>query len=321
MKGVFTFLFILTIQFCFAQQAQQYSLQMLNRYEFNPAFAGMDASLSINGAYRSQWESIPGNPIQQNINAHMPFYLFNGAVGIQFANESIGAEKNIRAALSYNYVYETPVGLFSAGIRAGIFQKSLDGTLLRALDGDYGDGQINHNDPNIPNGMVRGMTPTIDLGLYFAGNFFEVGIAANQFALGEIDLDGAAIVKPRTSYNLFFEYFIESFDQLDIYPTLFMKSDLNETQIELSVRGVYNDQITAGFGFRGYNQNSIDAVILLLGLKLSDHLDIAYAFDWTLSPLQTAVSGTHELVMRYNLNQIIGAGLPPRVIYNPRFYE
>jgi hypothetical protein len=92
-----------------------------------------------------------------------------------------------------------------------------------------------------------------------------------------------------------------------------------QTQIEGSVRIVYDDFVTGGLSVRGYSQNTLDALVIFGGLKLSDHLTIAYAYDLTLSALNQASSGTHEVMLKYNLNRIIGAGLPPRVIYNPRF--
>lgn len=320
MRGILTYLVILWMLPCKAQQGQQYSLQMLNRYQFNPAYAGMDASLSMNGAYRTQWEDIPGNPKQQNLNAHMPFYLWNGGLGIEFSNESIGAEKNLRFGISYNYVYESSIGLFSLGLRGGIFQKTLDGTLLRTFDGDY-EGQIDHRDPNLPNTVVRGIVPQFDIGLYFAGDYFDFGIATTQVTVGEVNLDDAVRFRPRQEYNAFFEYFIESFDYVDIYPTVFVKSDFRETQIELLLRAVYDGFLTAGVGFRGYSQNTFDAMIIMAGLKISDNFSLAYAYDWSVSPIQSVSSGTHEIMLNYNLNKLIGAGLPPRVIYNPRFYE
>ncbi len=320
MRELLTLLSIFWLLPCMAQQGQQYSLQMLNRYQFNPGYAGMDASLSINGAYRTQWENLPGNPRQQHLNAHMPFYLLNGAFGISLSNESIGAEKNLSLGISYNYVYETDFGLFSLGLRGGIYQKTFDGTILRTIDGDY-EGQIDHRDPNLPNSVVRGLVPSFDLGLYFAGDYFDFGIATTRFTTGEVNLGDAVRFKPRQEFNAFFEYFIESFDYVNLYPTLFVKSDLRETQIELLLRAVYDEFLTAGVGFRGYNKNSFDAVIIMAGLKISEQFSLAYAYDWTLSPLQSVSSGTHEIVLNYNLNKLIGTGLPPRVIYNPRFYD
>ena len=94
-----------------AQQVPVYSLHMLNKYQFNPAFGGLEASLAVNGSYRTQWNGIAGNPVQQHLDAHMPMYILNGAVGMAFDGESIGAEKTTRFRLSYNYMMQTDYGL------------------------------------------------------------------------------------------------------------------------------------------------------------------------------------------------------------------
>jgi type IX secretion system PorP/SprF family membrane protein len=279
----------------------------------------MDASLSINGVYRSQWIGIPGNPVQQNVNAHMPFYLLNGAFGISINNESIGAEKTTAASVSYNYVLDTDYGLFSFGGGVGMLQKSLDGTILKTPEGEYEGPTINHLDGNLPNGLEHGISPQFSAGIYYAGDYFEGGIAVNQLVLGNINFGESITYHPKAAVNVFGEYFIESLDLVKIYPGFFVQSDFVQTQIEGSVRIVYDDFVTGGLSVRGYSQNTLDALVIFGGLKLSDHLTIAYAYDLTLSALNQASSGTHEVMLKYNLNRIIGAGLPPRVIYNPRF--
>jgi hypothetical protein len=76
----------------------------------------------------------------------MPFYLWQGALGIELFNESIGAEEQTAFLLSYNYIRETSVGLWSFGLRLGMSQNSLDGTKLRAPDGTYEGSIIDHHD-------------------------------------------------------------------------------------------------------------------------------------------------------------------------------
>ena len=301
-----------------AQQVAQYSLYMLDRYQFNPAYAGMDASLSVNAAYRTQWVDLPGNPVQEHVNAHMPLYLLNGAIGIMLSHESIGVENTVRGSLSYNYVHQSNLGLFSLGMSAGIIQKSLDGALLRAPDGEYEGPTIIHNDPNLPTTLVRGIRPLVSAGVYFVGKTFEAGISVVDYSFGAINADGIQF-SGKPGFVMFGEYYIENIPEFGIYPTFLVRSDLSQTQVEVAVRGVYDNFLTAGIGFRGYHANSLDAVILFAGLKLSEHLNMTYGFDLTVSALNQATRGTHEIVFKYNLNKIIGAGLPPPVIYSPRF--
>src|SRR5687767_4202801 len=118
--------FLFAWQCIHAQHAGQSSLFMHDRYAFNPAFAGMESSLAAGLQYRTQWVGLSGNPESKMLNAHLPFYLWQGSLGIQLFNESLGAESLTGVSLSYNYIRETTSGLWSFGIRGGIIQKNLD---------------------------------------------------------------------------------------------------------------------------------------------------------------------------------------------------
>jgi len=309
---------LIAAQWGSAQHIMQNSLYMYDRYAFNPAFGGMESSLAANLQYRTQWAGLPGNPESYMINAHMPFYLWQGAIGLELFNESLGAENQTAFLLSYNYIRETSIGLWSIGLRAGLSQKSLDGTKLRAPDGFYEGGIIDHQDINLPNGMVSGISPLMEGGLYFAGDYFEAGISMTGYYPGGIKLADDIHYDPRPGFHFFGEYFIESFDQISIYPVIYIKSDLIETQAELSVRAELENLVTTGIGYRGFGHDNLDALILSAGVRFSPKFFLHYAYDIGLSSLNSAHQGTHELLIRYNLGKMIGAGLPPRTIYNPR---
>jgi len=98
-----------------------------------------------------------------------------------------------------------------------------------------------------------------------------------------------------------------------------VKSNISQTQIDFSVIVKYNDNIFLGTSFRGYNSDNTDALVLMTGIKLSEKIRLAYAYDLSLSSLNTVNSGSHEILLNYNLGKPIGKGKPPRVIYNPRF--
>lgn len=301
-----------------AQYGTQYSLYMHERYAFNPAFAGMERSLYAGLLYRSQWAGLDGNPESRMLNVHMPFYLWQGAIGFQLVNESIGAEKQTGFLLSYNYIYESQVGLISMGLRTGIYQKSLDGTKLRAPDGTYEGSIIDHHDVNLPNGIISGISPVVEAGVYFAGDYFESGLSMTGLYPAGIKLGDQIDYVPKPVFHFFGEYFVETFDQLSIYPVVYVKSDFAETQAEVSVRAEWQKVVTGGIGYRGFGRNSVDALILTAGVRLSSRFFLHYAYDIGLSGLNSVHEGTHEILITYNLGKRIGAGLPPRIIYNPR---
>ena len=301
-----------------AQYGLQYSLVAQDRYVFNPGFGGMERSLHAGLLYRTQWQGLEGNPEVRMLNAHMPFYLWQGALGLQLLNESLGAESHTGFMLSYNYIYESSVGLISSGLRIGIAQNTLDGTKLRTPDGNYTGGIIDHEDVNLPNGKVSGVSPSFDAGVYFAGDLFEAGLSVTGIYPAGIRLGDLSAYNPAPVYHFFGEYFIEPFMELSFYPTLYVKSDLAQTQIDVAVRAEYQNILDVSLGYRGFGQNSMDALILAAGVRLSPKFFLHYAYDIGLSSLQSAHEGTHELLITYNLGKRIGAGLPPRIIYNPR---
>ncbi len=302
----------------YAQYATQYSLYTHERYAFNPAFAGMERSIAASLQYRSQWTGLEGNPESRMLNVNMPVYLWQGAVGFQLYNESVGAESQTAFAASYNYILESGIGLFSMGLRAGIYQKTLDGTKLRAPDGIYEGAIIDHQDIQLPNGKVSGVAPTLDAGVYYAGNAFEAGLSVTGYFPAAIHLEDNIGYSPKPVAHFFGEYFIESLDEVSLYPTIYIKSDLIQTQAEFLVRAEWQNLLSAGIGYRGFGRSNQDAILLSAGVRLSPKFFLYYGYDIGLSHLQVAHQGTHELLIKYNLGEMIGAGLPPRTIYNPR---
>lgn len=316
--GIILLFFFSMHQDVCAQHGVQSSLYMHDRYAFNPAFGGMESSLAASLQYRNQWAGLQGSPETRLLNAHMPFYLWQGAVGMQLLNESIGAENHTGFTLSYNYITERTSGLWSIGLRAGFLQKRLDGALLKAPDGTYEGGTIDHHDINLPNGVVSGISPLVEAGIYFAGQYFEAGLSMTGYFPAGIRLGDDIHYSPNPGLQFFGEYFIESFDQFSIYPVVFIKTDLVETQAEAAVRIEWEKILTAGVGYRGFGNRNLDALILMAGVRLSPKFYLHYGYDIGLSSLHSNHQGTHEILIRYNLGRMIGAGLPPRIIYNPR---
>ncbi len=320
MKYFFTFLIICIGFSVQSQQAGQYSMYMLNKYQNNSAYAGLDNSLSITGVFRSQWVGLNGNPVMQNINAHMPVYFLKGGVGLNVDNIELGAEQNTSMTLSY--AYHKPVGnigILSMGAGGGFYQKTLDGTILRTPDGDYDENPITHNDLVLSEGRETGIIPVFNAGVFFQTEQFEVGASAINLIEPKVNLNRNVNFQLKRQYFFTMAYNWDINNSFSFQPSIMAKSDFIETQIEISTIIKYNDNIFGGLAFRGYNKNTIDAAAFLVGMKLSEKITLAYSYDLTLSSYNSVSNGSHEILINYNLNKIIGAGVPPRIIHNPRF--
>ncbi|MEM9680343.1 MAG: type IX secretion system membrane protein PorP/SprF [Bacteroidota bacterium] len=318
MKQLFTILVALIFSgAALAQQAPQYSLYMFNKLNWNPAYAGLDHSLSATGLVRSQWAGLEGNPVSQNLTAHMPLYLLGGGIGINVENDAAGAQRYTTASLSYSHHKYIGNGILSFGASGGMVQRSIDGSELRTPDGEYGENVTIHGEGLLPIGVESATVTSFGAGIYYQSELFEAGLSVRNLTEPSAQVGQLNLELGRTYYfNLGFNLNIN--DQITIHPSLLLKSILVQTQIEFSTLIRYNDNIFVGASFRGYDINSNDAVVMFAGFKLSEKITLAYGYDLTLSDLNLVSNGSHEIMLNYNLNKRIGTGQPPRIIFNPR---
>ena len=84
MKYIFTILLSTITLTLFSQQSTNNSLYMFNEFRWNPAYAGLDHSLSVTGLYRGQWVggALKDVPSTQMLSAHLPLYVLNGGGGL-----------------------------------------------------------------------------------------------------------------------------------------------------------------------------------------------------------------------------------------------
>lgn len=315
----FTLLFILAvITELSAQQPVQYSLFMLNPQQWNPAFAGLDRSLSISAGYRKQWSQLPGSPVGQYIGAHLPLYFIGGGLGLQVENDRLGAGRFSSAQL--NYSFHRPLGnsMLALGIGAGIQQRTLDGSLIRTPDGVYEPGSgPNHNDPLLPVGLESGIAPSYHAGVYFQSERFEAGLGVRHLTRPEIALPSFNFYLERSFFFQLSGHF-DLGDKLSVHPALLVRSDAVQTQTDVAALFRFQQNLLIGAGFRGYSNDTGDALIGMAGFQLSENLLLAYAYDATISSLRQVNNGSHEIVLQYNLNRPLAQPRLPRIIYNPR---
>lgn len=316
-------LFLCNIGWVSAQQAPQFSLYALNPYAFNPAYAGLENTLVATGVYRQQWSGLLGAPATQHINAHLPIYAISSGVGIRVENDVIGAHNTTQAILSYSYQLELSRNtLLSIGTSAGWLQYSLDGTKLRAPEGTYAEPSFSHNETVLPIGKVQAGAPIFEAGAFLQSKKWEVGISAQPVFATKLKAkgNGGFGLQPIQHFLLYAANTLSLGENLSLKPSVLVKSDIAETQIEISTMARWRENTFAGASLRGFGKSSKDAVVIFLGFKLNEKTTLAYAFDIPRSSLSTAHRGSHELLLRYSLNKPIGVGKMPPIIYNPRFF-
>lgn len=303
----------------FAQQDAQYSQYMFNKLVYNPAYAGHEQVTSVTLAVRSQWMGFDGNPLTQTLGGHTALPKSLGGAGIYIINDMLGVERLTTFMLSYAYSKTFSFGTLAAGLSLGASQKALDGSKLRAPDGDY-QGQLNHNDPNIPDVAVSSITPDLNAGLYFSREEMYAGISFTHLPepSTKYTVNGATVLMQyvRNYYVLGgYDYALNS--RWSLQPSFLVKTDATKTQVDINANAVYNSNLTGGLSWRGIGKDNKDALVALLGMNIMPQLYVGYSYDITVTSIGNYSSGTHEFLLNYKLSGL--SKQPPKIIYCPRF--
>jgi type IX secretion system PorP/SprF family membrane protein len=298
------------------QQRPGFTQFMLNKYYDNPAYGGLEKSLSIFTSFRDQNSSFPGNPQTFYAGADMPFYLWNGAIGLSMYNQKFGVFSNSNIRFSYNYVIGLNFGFLSFGGRLGLDFLNFDGKKIITPDGDY-DDTFTHNDPFIDENAVNGFGPSWEMGTYFMGSNVQAGLTISELPSHKYKI-GQGTYNRSMSGTLYGSYKYEWSDQLEFSSHVQVRIDPAAIQSDVGLIANINRNLLLGLNFRGYNTNSIDALSVIMGTNLGQKYKLYYSYDFGLSELRTYHQGSHEVMLSYNLQKLIGIGLPPKIIYNPR---
>lgn len=300
-----------------AQQPIQFSQYMQNKYLLNPAYGGLEGSLSIFAGFRSQWTNLNGSPKSQNISAHLPLYGLQGSAGMSFQNENSSGFNMINISGSYNYIIESSAGIISLGVKLGATQVKIDGSNIRTPTGTYEGNVVDHNDPILEQGNMQGMGPLWGIGAYFLSDDLQAGLALDGFpsyslGVNEITFERKNLASLYAEYNIYYN------NLWTFSPSILIKSDLVKTQIDLFGKVSYSN-LFGGLGIRGYSSSSFDAVVLLMGVQFNEHYRLSYSYDYGISGIRHFHDGTHEFTLNYNLQKLIGSLGQPKIIFNPRY--
>lgn len=201
-----------------AQQTPQFSQFMMNRFLYNPAFAGFEDYWDVQSGFRTQWTGIntanrtfyttanfafdKSDRTSTGITPYMsktirrnysPTYIrkktrkvnFHQGVGMQLLSDQIGPVTSM--SLSGTYAYHLSLGgerKLATGGSIGYYQRVLDMTNFNVRDA--GDPFITYsNSSGLPAGRISGGQSLINVGALYYTRKFYVGLSANQPVFGD----------------------------------------------------------------------------------------------------------------------------------------
>ncbi|WP_304250325.1 type IX secretion system membrane protein PorP/SprF [Parabacteroides gordonii] len=296
MKRVF--LFIIALVTCTvgvrAQDDVQLSQYFLGMGYYNPAYAGTTGDLNMLGFFRQQWIGMPQAGTSFFVIADMPltFEKTNHGIGLVVNTESIGLFQNTKVAFQYAYKQKLFGGTLSVGLQGGIFNKGFDGTKVHIPESDYHQQE----DEAIPRTSVQAMALDVNAGVYYTHKHFYIGFGATHLTSPEMQFEENAYTYLSTGLNLTGGYNIQFNNPLyELQPSVFLKTDMQTFQADITARMVYNKMFNGGLSWRVN-----ESVVVLLGATFG-RLQVGYAYDFPTTAILKASTGSHEVVVRYQL--------------------
>ncbi|KAF2506968.1 type IX secretion system membrane protein PorP/SprF [Flavobacterium zhairuonense] len=289
-KKVFTILGLMTFSGALAQQDPQYTQYMYNTMTVNSAYAGSLGHLTVTGLIRTQWVGIDGAPDTQSFSLDTPIAK-NLGLGISIVNEEIGPMEEQYLDANFSYTIQSgQTHKLSFGIKGG----------GRVLNIDWTKGS--HRDPDVQfrENITNKFLPVVGAGLYWHGERDYIGLSVPNFLTRErYNYDDIAddLINERMHLYLIGGIVFDLSAHTKFKPAAMVKYVAGAPLIaDISANFMFNDAITLGVSYR-----TSDSVSAIAGLQISPMFMVGYAYDYTLTDLQNYNSGTHEIVLRFEL--------------------
>lgn len=275
----------------FAQQDPQFSQNMFNRLQPNPATAGSNDAICAHLLYRSQWVSFDGAPKTGVLSIDAPVSFLHGGLGLTLMNDKIGFEKTFNAKLAYAFRFNIGAGKLAIGADAGLMQKSLEGGFVFDGSGVYNPKDL--NDPLIPNSSVSGSTFDLGAGAYYNSEHFYAGISALHLTQGQIDYGNQSTDIARHLYGMIGASF-DLTPSVALKPSAFVRSIPAKTSADINLNVHFGNTFHVGASYR-----TQDAIILMAGVTFLQNFRLGYSYDITTSRLKDFSNGSHEFFLGY----------------------
>lgn len=278
----------------FAQQDPQYTQYMYNMSVLNPGYATDDSeTINLGLLYRAQWVGSVGGPTTASFFAHSS--ITNRVEGgISIVHDEIGGVVKETKAFA-DIAYVLPVGethRLSLGIKAGatFFSTNFNGFV-------YSDPLP---DPAFASNISKTF-PNIGAGAFYFGNQFYLGFSApNLLRTKHLEKDSGVVMNGVEEIHMFMTggYVFQMNDNLKLKPAFMSKMVSGAPlSLDLTLNALLNDNFEMGIGYR-----FDDSVSALVNMRVAPPIRIGYSYDYTLSNLGKFNSGSHEIMILFDIS-------------------
>ncbi|WP_425075578.1 PorP/SprF family type IX secretion system membrane protein [Psychroserpens sp. S379A] len=273
-----------------AQQLPQFTQYMYNTISINPAYAGSRETLSVVGLHRSQWVGLEGGPTTQTLSVHTPLRNDKVGLGLSFINDELGYQNFSYLYGDFSYTIRVSENSELAfGVKAGFTSYS--------LDADFRQSEI--NDQAIF-GYEDRWKPNIGAGAYWHSNRWYLGLSAPRILNTDYTGDEEYESLERISYYFTGGYVFDLSENTKLKPAMLLKATNGAPlSFDITANFLFYEKFWAGASYR-INELA-QAIGGIADFQVSKQLRIGYAYEYPLSDLSAYTSGTHEVLLMFEI--------------------
>jgi type IX secretion system PorP/SprF family membrane protein len=281
--AILTFLFL----HVYSQQQALYSQYSLNKFLFNPAYAGSEEFKPIQISARSQWVGIDGAPKTLAVSGHSSSASNTIGLGGYIFSDHYGPTARSGALFAYSYkmsLYRLDSKI-AFGLSISAFQYRLDQSKFRLVDDISLDNAITGQ-------RESAFAPDAAFGVYVFRPNYHLGFAVNQLIGMDLKFNSENKNSMVRHYYLSGGYLFELNDDFSIEPGFLLKAtETSPVQLDISIRTLYKENYWLSVAYRTKN-----TVIALVGFNI-DRYYLGYSYDYTFSSLANYSTGSHEILV------------------------
>jgi type IX secretion system PorP/SprF family membrane protein len=287
-----------------AAQDPEFSQFYANPLYLNPALAGVNICPRIIANYRNQWPSLDNAFVAYNASFDQYFDFLHGGVGVLFTTDRAGGGNLNTTMIGLMYAYKFNITAHlqaSAAVKVNYYQRSLKWQNLTFEDMiDPQSGFVLPTSEKQPDNTSVGV-PDFSTGIFLAyDDLIYGGIAVDHLSQPKIGFYTDNSTQLYMKYTVHIGSVINlrkggSLDEdreFSLSPNILYQQQFNFHQLNI---GLYLtiDPFVGGLWFR-HNFENADAIIPMIGFHWKN-LRVGYSYDYSVSKLQGASGGAHEV--------------------------
>ncbi|MCK5538223.1 MAG: type IX secretion system membrane protein PorP/SprF, partial [Bacteroidales bacterium] len=267
------------------------SQYMTNLLPTNAAYAGTSGNLNATLISRNQWVGFEGAPQTNVLLINSPLIKRNFGVGLTLIQDKVGplVQTLVFGDAAYNFQLTEKIRL-SMGVKAG----------FNVQQPDFGGLDLsNPNDPTFAEVPEVELLPNFGFGLFMYNPKYYFGISSPKLKKNELNFGavGEETGGEERHYFVIGGYVFDLKENLKYKPTFFYKMvNGAPPSFEISNTFIYKDKIWLGAFWRVG-----DAIGTMLQYNINRNLKVGYSYDYSITELSSVSSGTHEVLLSYDL--------------------